>query len=164
MSRLQVEWQENEATLKKLYQQEKEHQNRRRLQAIWYLRQGRTIGETAELLGVHYRTIQDWVAWYRQGGIAELQSHRHGGSRPGERRLTDEQEAELKALAETGEIRTIWDGVQWAEAEYRVQYSYWGLRWVFERLQLRKKVPRQRNPKASEEQQEAWKKGGSGPS
>ncbi len=164
MSRLQVEWQEDEGTLKKQYQQEKDHQNRTRLQALWYLRQGRTIGETAELVGVHYRTIQEWVAWYRHGGITEVRSHRHGGSRPGERRLTGEQEAELNALAEAGKIRTIWDGVHWAEEEYSVTYTYWGMRWVFDRLELRKKVPRQRNPKASDEQQEAWKKGGSVPS
>ena len=163
MSRLQVEWQEDEATLKKLYQQERDHQNRTRLQTLWYLRQGRTIGEAADLVGVHYRTVQDWVAWYRQGGIAEVLSHRHGGSRPQERRLTVEQEAELKALAEAGEIRTIWDGVHWAEEKHGVEYTYWGMRWVYYRLELRKKVPRQRNPKASDVQQEAWKKGGSAP-
>jgi transposase len=163
MSRLQVEWQEDEATLKSLYQREKDHQNRMRLQALWYLRQGRTIGETAELLGVHYRTIQKWVAWYRQGGVTEVQSHRHGGSRPRERRLTSEQEAGLKVLAEAGKIRTIWDGVHWAEEEHGVTYTYWGMRGVFDRLELRKKVPRQRNPKASAKQQVAWKKGDSVP-
>lgn len=164
MSRLQVEWQEDGATLKRLYQREKDHQNRMRLQALWYLRQGRTIGETAELVGVHYRTVQDWVGWYRQGGVEEVLSHRQGGARPVGRRLTEEQEAELKALAEAGQIRTIWDGVHWAEKEQGVAYTYWGMRWVFARLGLRKKVPRQRNPKASAEQQEAWKKGGSAPS
>jgi len=163
MARLQMEWQEDEATLKLLYQQEKDHQNRTRLQALWYLRQGRMIGEAAELVGVHYRTVQDWVAWYRQGGIDEVLSHRHGGSRSLERRLSPEQEAELKELAEAGEIRTIWDGVQWAE-EREVSYTYWGMRWVFDRLELRKKVPRPRNPKACAQQQEAWKKGDSAPS
>ena len=163
MARLQMEWQEDEATLKRLYQQEKDHQNRTRLQALWYLRQGRTIGQAAELVGVHYRTVQDWVAWYRQGGIDEVLSHRHGGSRFVKRRLTQEQEAELETLAEAGEMRTIWDGVHWA-AERGVNYTYWGMRGVFDRLVLRKKVPRQRNPKASAEQQEAWKKGGSVPS
>lgn len=161
MSRLQVEWQEEETTLKRLYQQEKDHQDRTRLQALWYLRQGRTIGETAELVGVHYRTVQDWAAWYRQGGLEAVLSHRHhGGARAQKRRLTAVQEAELKGLAEAGKLRTIWDGVHWAEKEHGVTYTYWGMRGVFERLQLGQKVPRQRNPKASAEQQEAWKKGG----
>ena len=161
MSRLQVEWQEDEATLKKSYQQEKDHQKRARLQALWYLRQGRTIGEAAGLVGVHYRTVQQWVAWYRQGGMAELLSHRHGGSRLPERRLSVEREVQLKVLAEAGQIRTIWDGVHWAEQTHGVRYSYWGMRWVFYRLGLGKKVPRPGNPQASDQQQEAWKKGGS---
>jgi transposase len=164
MSRLQVDWHEDEATLKRLYQEEKDHQNRTRLQALWYLRQGRTIGEVAELVGVHYRTVQEWVAWYRQDGIPEVLSHRHGGARPRKRKLTGVQEAGLRALAEAGEIGTIWDGVHWAKQEHGVTYTYWGMRGVFDRLKLRKKVPRQRSSKASAEQQEAWKKGDSAPS
>ena len=164
MSRLQADWKEDEATLKELYQKEKDHQNRTRLQALWYLRQGRTIDETSKLVGVHYRTVQEWVAWYREGGLAEVINRRHGGPRSPKRRLSSEQEAELTALAEAGEIRTIWDGVHWAKEKHEVTYTYWGMRGVFDRLELRKKVPRQRNPKASAEQQEAWKKGGSAPS
>lgn len=156
---VQVEWQEDADQLRALYQDEKDYQNRMRLQALWYLRQGRTVGAVAELMGKHPRTIQDWVAWYRKGGVAEVLRHRHGGHTGSEPRLTSEQESELKALAEKGEIRTVWDGVQWAE-EQQVTYTYWGMRHVFERLRLKKKVPRPRNPKASAEEQEAWKKGG----
>ncbi|RME09361.1 MAG: winged helix-turn-helix domain-containing protein, partial [Ardenticatenia bacterium] len=43
---------------------------------------------------------------------------------------------------------------------YGVTYTYWGMRGVFARLGLRKKVPRQRHPQASVEEQTAWKKGG----
>lgn len=160
--RVQVEWQEDADELKKLYQAEKDHQNRTRLQALWYLRQGRTVGAVAELIGKHPRTIQDWVAWYRKGGVAEVLRHRHGGHTGSASRLTTEQENELSALAEKGEIWTVWDGVQWAK-DQQVTYTYWGMRHVFERLELKKKVPRPRNPKASAEEQEAWKKGGSVP-
>ena len=113
--RLQVAWHEVEATLKKRYLDEKDHQNRTRLQALWFLRQGRTMDEVAELIGNHPRTIQDWVAWYRKGGVADVLRHRHGGHGGKEPRLTPHQESELKALAEKGEIRTIWDGVQWVQ-------------------------------------------------
>lgn len=157
--RLRIEWHEDEATLKRLYRQEKDHQNRTRLQVLWYLRQGRTIGEAAELVGINYRTVQDWVAWYRQAGLAEVLSHCHGGPRRTQARLTAEQEAELTALATAGEIRTIWDGVNWAKEQHGIAYTYWGMRWVFARLDLKKKVPRPRNPKASASEQEAWKKG-----
>jgi transposase len=145
--------------LKSLYQAEKDHQTRTRLQGLWYLRQGRTVGNVAELLGKHPRTIQDWLAWYRRGGVAEVVRHRHGGHGGSKPRLTSAQESALKALSEQGKMRTLWDGVQWAQ-EQGVTYSYWGMRHVFARLKLKKKVPRPRNPKASAIAQATWKKGG----
>ena len=66
--------------------------------------------------------------------------------------------AELKAKAEAGEIRTIQDGVDWAKT-HDVAYTYWGMRGVFGRLGLKKKVPRPKSPQTSDEEQEAWKKG-----
>lgn len=161
--RLQIEWQEDEATLKQLYLNEKDAQNRTKLQALWQLRRGRTIVEVSEIVGKHPRTIQDWVAWYRRGGIAEVLRHRQGGHGGKRAQLSAEQLAELKEKASAGEIRSIWDGVQWAQERYGVTYTYWGMRWVFARLNLRRKVPRPRNPQASAEQQAAWKKGGSEP-
>lgn len=162
--RLQIEWQEDEATLKRRYLAEKDAQNRTRLQALWQLRRGQTTTAVAELVGKHSRTIQDWVAWYRQGGLEEVLRRRHGGHGGKSSWLTAEQLAELKAAARAGQVRSIWDGVQWAQEQHDVRYTYWGMRGVFARLGLRKKVPRPRNPKASAEQQEAWKKGGSAPS
>jgi len=158
--RLQIEWQEDEATLKQRYLNEKDPQNRTRLQALWQLRRGRTTTEAAEMVGKHPRTIQDWIAWYRQGGLAEVLRHRHGGHGGKASRLTPQQMGELEALASAGQVRCIQDGVQWAQEQHGVHYTYWGMRDVFDRLELRKKVPRPRNPKASAAQQEAWKKGG----
>ena len=155
---LRIAWQEDEQTLYQLYKQEKDHQNRTRLQALWLLRPGRSMKEVAGLVGVHYRTVQEWVAWYHQGGVDEVLRHRHGGHGGQERRLNEEQEAELKAKAEAGEIRTIQDGVEWAKTQ-DVEYTYWGMRWVFYRLGWKKKVPRPKSPQASAEEQEAWKKG-----
>jgi len=156
----QIEWQEEEQRLYELYKQQKDYQDRSRLQALWLLRQGRSMSQVAEMVGVHYRTVQEWVGWYRQGGVTEVLGHWHGGHGGQDRRLKAEQEAELKAKAAAGEIRTIQDGVDWVKQQYGVEYSYWGMRWVFDRLGLRAKVPRPRSPQASEQQQEAWKKGG----
>jgi len=78
--------------------------------------------------------------------------------------LTGEQLEALEASASAGLVHSIQDGVQWAQEQYGVAYTYWGMRGVFARLDLRKKVPRPRNPKASAEQQQAWKKGDSAPS
>ena len=54
----------------------------------------------------------------------------------------------------------FWDGVDWADKEHQVNYTYWGMRSVFQRLNLTKTVPRPKSPKASAEDQDAWKKGG----
>ena len=116
--------------------------------------------EVAEIVGIHYRTMQEWVAWYCQGGVAEVRRHRHGGHGGKQPRLTPEQEAALKARSAAGEIRTAWEAVEWVGKGFGVKYTYWGMRWVFARLGLKKKVPRPVSPEASAEQQEAWKKGG----
>jgi len=159
MGRVEVAWQEDAETLKTLYLLEKDHQGRTRLQALWYLRQGHTIKETSERIGKSSRSIQNWIAWYRQGGVEEVLGRRHGGFRDGGRRLSPEQEQDLKEQAEEGKLRTIWDGVHWAQQQ-GVKYRYGGMRKVFDRLKLRKKMPRPRNPKADIAQQEGWKKGG----
>lgn len=161
---LRIDWQEDEQTLYDLYKKEKDTQKRTRLHALWLLRKGHPLRETAGLIGVHYRTLQDWVAWYRRGGLDEVRQHRRGGHGGRKSRLTPQQEARLKELAGQGEIRTIWDGVVWAKEACGVGYTYWGMRWVFARLRLKKKVPRPIAPQASLEAQEEWKKGGWRPS
>ena len=159
MGRVEVDWEEDAERLKTQYLSEKDHQGRTRLQALWYLRQGYTIKETSERIGKSYRTIQNWIAWYRLGGVDEVLGRGHGGSRDSIRRLSSKQEQELKGEAEQGKLRTIWDGVHWANQQ-GVKYRYGGMRKVFDRLELRKKMPRPRNPKANIAQQEGWKKGG----
>lgn len=158
--KLKIEWQEDAEELKELYQQEKDHQNRTRLQALWLVRTGRPMSAVAPIVGVHYRTVQEWIGWYRIGGLAEVLKHRCGGQGGAKRRLTKEQEEELVAKSKAGEIHDIGAGVEWAEKEHQVSYTYWGMRHVFRRLKLKKKVPRPKSPKASAAEQEAWKKGG----
>jgi len=155
---LVIAWRDSEAALTRRYREEQDRQYRTQLQALMLLRQGRRMTEVAAIVGLSSRTVQRWVDWYRQGGLAEVGRHRLGGHGCSPRRLSPAQEAALSALAAAGQIRTIWDGVHWAEGE-GVTYTYWGMRWVFARLLLRKKVPRPCNPKASPAQQRAWKKG-----
>ena len=160
MARLEIEWQDSVKRLKERYQAERNVQKRRRLQALWLVHQGRSLTEVCEIIGVHYRTVQEWVSWYRRGGLDEVVAHAHGGHSAPARRLSAEQEAELKRKADAGEIRSIADGVKWAQESHQVTYTYWGMRHVFHRLNLKLKVPRPRNPKARADEQEAWKKGG----
>ncbi len=162
--RLQIDWQEDEQTLYNLYKREKDSQRRTRLHALWLLRKGHSLRETAQIVGIHYRTLQDWVAWYRQGGWEEVLRHRRGGHGGRTSGLTPQEEAELKERACQGEIRSIWDGVFWAKQACGVSYTYWGMRGVFARLGLKKKVPHPITPQASLEIQKAWKKGAWRPS
>lgn len=157
---LEIEWHHTRKRLYLLYRRATDRQDRTRLQALMLLRQRKALTEVAETVGVHYRTVQRWIGWYRAGGFQEVQQHRLGGHGAPAHRLSAEQEATLKAKAARGEIRSVWEAVQWAKAE-DVAYTYWGMRWVFVRLGLKKKVPRPRNPKASSELQAAWKKGDS---
>lgn len=110
---------------------EKDPQNRTWLQALWQLRQGQTTTEVAKLVGKHPRTIQDWIAWYRQGGLEEVLRHCHGEHGGKSSRLTAEQMDELEAVASAGQVRWDWTAnmnsesiapvvKQWAEQQVAV--------------------------------------------
>jgi transposase len=161
MRRLKLDWKESEEELKTLYLKEKDAQNRMRLQGLWLLRQGRYIRDVAATIGCHPRTVQDWVAWYRQGGLPEVLRHRHGGHTSQRCRLSQAEIGELKQKAAAGQFRRVQDAVDWVKERYQVTYTWSGMYSLFRREGLRKKVPRPSNPKASPEEQEAWKKGAS---
>lgn len=157
---LQVEWQETGAELKALYMKEKHPQRRTRLQALWHLRNGKRIQDVVEMVGVHYRVVQRWVAWYRQGGLEEVLQRVSGHGATGvPARLSARQQKALVARVTLGDFRTVWDVQQWTKARWGVTYSYEGMRSVMKRHELGLKVPRPRSEKASLEKQEAWKKG-----
>ena len=79
-----VVWRDSAAELRARYRAGRDPQLVRRWQALWLLREGRPLGEVATLVGVAYRTLQDWVGWYRAGGLDEVARHRvSGGSPPG---------------------------------------------------------------------------------
>ncbi len=65
----EVAWQESDTleTLKRAYQKERDPEVRTRLHGLWLLRCGWHLDKVAEALGIHYRSVQRWVAWYRQG-------------------------------------------------------------------------------------------------
>ena len=156
---LDVDWQDDADALRERYLESKDHQDRQRMQLLWLVRKGETLKDAAETVGAGYRTAQTWIGWYRSGGVEEVLSRRHGGSGGCTSRLSDEEEQALLEKAREGEVRTISDGVEWARSEADADYTYWGMRHVFERIGLTKKVPRPQSPKADEKEQEAWKKG-----
>ena len=157
---LRIEWKESEEELYQRYSREKDVEKKQKYQLLWLLRGGRTIRESSHLTGIQERVGQRYVRWYKEGGIEEVLRRRHGGDRGKQKRyLSAEQEAKLKEKADKGELKTIWEGIEWVKKEFKITYKYGGMRGVFKRLGLKKKVPRKQHIKSDPEVQGEWKKG-----
>src|SRR5438128_589569 len=78
--RLRVRWDaaDTVAVLRRAYRIEADAAVRLRLHGLWLLRSGRSVGEVAAALGVHYRTVPRWVRWYETGGRAGVRVHHQG--------------------------------------------------------------------------------------
>jgi len=135
---------------------------RPRLHGLWLVRTGRTTREVAEVLGVHERTVQQWLAWYRAGGLAAVVGH-HAGGQGAPSFLTGEQRAELADEVATGRFRTAAEIRQWVQERWGVSYTEGGMYALLLRLGCAPKVPRPVHEKVDHLAQARWKKGGSRP-
>lgn len=145
---VQVDWQQDPATLKVAYQSQQNTTVKPRLHLLWLVRQGHTVRQAAQRIGVHYRTAQEWIAWYKQGGLDQVRSRQRGG-KGRQPRLSAAQKEALQ----------VKEGLRFLQEQFGVTYTESGMNKVFSALSLRKKVPRPRNAKASHEVQENFKKG-----
>ncbi len=151
---------DTEAALKALSRAEADGKRRMRLQGLWLLRQGRGVDEAAAVVGVHRRTVDRWVAWYRNGGRAGVLAHRQGGhGRPS--RLTAEQQEQVAAEVAMGRFATAAQVGAWIADTYEVTYRPGGLDDLLGRLRCHPKVPRPLHEKADLEAQARWKGGAS---
>src|SRR4051812_34761350 len=84
-------WREDdtEEALRETYLAEHDGALRSRLHGPWLFRSGTTLGAVAEVLGVHYRSVQRWVAWYRQGGVVAVRFPDRRGAGRDRRRSGD---------------------------------------------------------------------------
>jgi transposase len=155
---LEIAWQEDAEVLYAQYRAESKPDLRPRWHALWLLRTGRTVREAAAVLGMHERSVQQWVAWYRAGGLAEVAAHRKAGK--GSRaRLTADEQAALVAEAATGRFRTAAEAVAWVQQAFGAVYTVSGMHQLLRRLRCRPKVPRPLAERASLADQEVWKGG-----
>lgn len=158
-----VEWHEEDTpeALKAAYQGERAPELRTRLHGLWLLRCGWRLPSVAEAVGVHYRSVQRWVGWYRSGGTAEVLSHKMGGK--GQIPfLTEPAREQVAEEVARGRFRTGWEIREWIAQQYGVSYTIGGIYSLMGRLKCSKKVPRPVHAKADRQQQEEWKKGTSG--
>ena len=157
-----VEWnpEDTSETLREAYRAERDTMLRTRLHALWLLRTGRRMDEVASVVGIHYRTLQRWVYWYRKGGVQEVLSHRMKGlGQP--RFLSPDQERELVEEVGSGRFRTGGEVREWIESEYGVSYTPGSVYSLLARLGCSPRVPRGLHEKADVGLQESWKKGAS---
>ncbi len=146
--------------LKARYRGEARADRRMRLHGLWLLREGRSVPEVAAMVGVHRRTVDRWVDWYRTGGLAGVLGHRQGG-RGRARKLRPEQEQHLAAEVAIGRFRTGAEVRAWVATTFGVAFRPSGLAKVLKRVHAAPKVPRPRHVKADPAAQAAWQKGGS---
>jgi transposase len=156
----QIAWrsEDDESSLKAAYQQEKDHQIKPKLHLLWLVRQGKQIQEAAATVGVNNRTGQRWIACYRQGGLAAIHRRKRAGKGKASY-LSVEQKQRLKEWANAGNLESTPDALAFVAKEFGIAYSESGLYKQLVALRLKKKVPRPQNAKASQEVQEAFKKG-----
>jgi transposase len=158
-----IAWQEEATTLRQAYRRERDPELRPRLQALWLLRAGHPLRQVAEVVGVHYVTVQTWIAWYRRGGLAEVRRHKNGGRQGRRPLLSAAQREALAQHAALGTFRTARDVGDWLSQTWGVRYSRGGLYGLLARLGWKPKVTRAQAITASAGEQEGWKKGGSPP-
>ena len=159
---LRIDWHESDTAdrLKEAYQSQSDVRVRTRLHLLWLVRSGWQIKAAAEAVGVHYRSAQRWIGWYRDGGLREVVSRKMGGvGQP--RFMSDKQESRLVEEVGSGRFRTAGEISDWVESEYGVRFKGNSIYSVVERLGCSPKVPRPRHERADVRAQESWKKGGS---
>lgn len=157
-----IEWKESAEELYERYRTEGEVQRRKRLQALWRVRQGESETEAARQTGIGRRTLARWLGWYRAGGLAEVLRRVPGHGAAGVPcRLSVAQRAELYQRCAKGQFQSTPEVQTWVEETWGVRYRYHGMYNVLARLSIHPKVPRPQAEKADPQKQRDWKKGGS---
>lgn len=157
----QVDWREEDSALalKRAFQAERTLAVRQRLQALWLLRSGWPLSQVAAATGAHYRSVQRWVAWYRDGGVAAMRAHRLGGTGQVPF-LNAAAQAQVADEVATGRFRTAAEIGAWITQTYGVTYTIAGIYSLLDRLRCAPKVPRPLHQNADLAAQERFKKGG----
>lgn len=96
----------------------------RRWRALHLIRAGQSISQTAEAIGVSYRTVENWLDWYREGGPAELVRHRRGKARSSVTNQVTHQHIEaLVHEAKTNGFESQQHAITWVTERFGVVIS-----------------------------------------
>lgn len=102
-----------------------------RLSALLWLDEGRTREEVARLLGVHVRTIKNWLKRYGKGGLTWLCTLSYKGDVGN---LSVAQGQQLKAEVATGRFKCAAEAAAWVETTFGVSFTPAGMRKLLTRL------------------------------
>jgi transposase len=134
---------------------------RDRYRATLLALEGKEAVEIAQMLGRSRRSVQDWVYWYRNGGVDNLLPGKSPG-RP--TKLPREREAEFKTRLDAGPtpedgVCTLRgkDAVLILEREFGAKYSLDGAYDLLERLGYSCLSPRPRHEKSDPQQMDHFK-------
>jgi transposase len=117
--------------LEKLRQAAKDVRINKRLSALLWLADGYSREEVAKLLNVHSRTVKNWLALYRKGGLEALCSLHYRGDPGG---LNATQLEQLKTEIATGRFHSASQVCEWVEKTFAKKYSASGMRKLLNRL------------------------------
>lgn len=154
-----MNWLDEPREIYERYRREKSPELRVRWHALWLISQGRTLREASGVVGVNERSVRLWVAWYRRGGLKNIEQHRRGRRQGRPSYLSVEQRAELRERVAEGTFHCIIEALRWVEETYGKRYTRAGMYSLFRRSRFKKKVPRPMAAKADQGAQDAWKKG-----
>jgi transposase len=102
-----------------------------RLSAVLWVADGKCRFDVAELLGVGYRQLSDWLRIFRNQGVDALCTLRHQGD-PG--KLTPAQVRRLQEEIKTGRFPTADQVRHWVEATFQVAYTASGIKDLLHRI------------------------------
>ena len=152
-----MQWHENASELYSRYRTESQGEVKTRLQALWLLRTGNREVEVAHTLGVAERTIRRWVSWYRSGGLDAVCRYNRGKAGRSAK-LNPEQQSRVHQHVQEYPSKTAEEIRMWVEKQWNITYHPKAWYVTMKQMGLRKKVPRPRSDKASDEVQQPWKK------
>jgi transposase len=159
--RVQVKTEETAEALHERYRQAKDPVERTHWQILWLMKEGKSPGEVAEVVGYSAAWVRTIVQRWNTAGEQGIKDHRRElpGAKP---LLSAEQRAELvEALQQPPEDAGLWSGPKvagWMQAKVgrpvdaRRGWDY------LQRLAYSARVPRPQHAKADKAEQEAFKK------
>jgi transposase len=155
-----INWAESSKELEQRFKQEKHPERRKRLQALWFVSQGKEVQEASREVGTARSSLTRWLNWYRNEGLEavliRIPAHKAVGRKV---LLNPEQQTQLLEQCEQGRFRTYQEARTWVAKEFGVEYKYTGMYERLSRLKVHPKVPRPHAVKADDAKQLAWKKG-----